>query len=138
MRMSHRLYRSRTERWIAGVCGGLSMYLDVDVSALRLAFAVLTLWHGFGLLLYLLIVVIVPEEPLREMASDPGLPLPEPPEEDHQRRARTLGTILVFGGAYLLLQQARVFELVQQSWVVGAVLLAGGLVVLMLKSNRRS
>ncbi len=138
MRMPHRLYRSRTERWIAGVCGGLSTYLDVDVSALRLAFAVLTLWHGFGLLLYVLIVVIVPEEPLREVASAPGLPLPEPLDEEHQRRARTLGTILVFGGAYLLLQQARVFELFQQSWVVGALLLAGGVVVLMLKSNRRS
>ena len=138
MQMPHRLYRSRTERWIAGVCGGLSTYLDVDVSALRMAFAVLTLWHGFGLLLYLLIVVIVPEEPLREVASAPGLPLPEPGDEEHHRRARTLGTILVFGGAYLLLQQARVFELFQQSWVVGAVLLAGGLVVLMLKSNRRS
>ncbi len=137
MRMPHRLYRSRTERWIAGVCGGLSTYLDVDVSALRLAFAVLTLWHGFGLLLYLLIVVIVPEEPLREVASAPGLPLPEPLDEEHHRRARTLGTILVFGGAYLLLQQARVFELFQQSWVVGALLLGGGLVVLMLKSHRR-
>ena len=73
MRMPHRLYRSRTERWIAGVCGGLSTYLDVDVSVLRLAFALLTFWHGFGLLLYLLIVVIVPEEPLREVASAPGL-----------------------------------------------------------------
>jgi hypothetical protein len=49
-----------------------------------------------------------------------------------------LGTILVFGGAYLLLKQARVFELVQQSWVMGAVLLAGGLVLLMRNSNRRS
>ena len=136
--MPHRLYRSRTERRIAGVCGGLSAYLDVDVSAVRLAFALLTLWHGFGLLLYLLLVVIVPEEPLHEVASAPGLPPPEPPDEEHHRRARTLGTILVFGGAYLLLQQARVFELFRQSWVVGAVLLAGGVVVLMLKSNRRS
>ncbi len=138
MQMPHRLYRSRTERWIAGVCGGLSTYLDVDVSVLRLAFALLTFWHGFGLLLYLLIVVIVPEEPLREVASAPGLPVPEPPDEEHHRRARTVGTILVFGGAYLLLKQARVFELVQQSWVVGAVLLAGGLVLLMRNSNRRS
>jgi phage shock protein PspC (stress-responsive transcriptional regulator) len=86
MRMPHRLYRSRTERWIAGVCGGLSTYLDVDVSVLRLAFALLTFWHGFGLLLYLLIVVIVPEEPLREATSAPGLPVPEPPDEEHHRR----------------------------------------------------
>lgn len=135
--MPRRLYRSRTERWIAGVCGGLSAYWDVDVSALRLAFAVLTLWHGFGLLLYVLLVLIVPDEPLRQVASAPELHLPEPEDEEHHRRARTLGTILVFGGAYLLLQQARLFELLlQQSWV-GVVLIVGGLLVLVLKSTRR-
>jgi phage shock protein PspC (stress-responsive transcriptional regulator) len=137
MHMPRRLYRSRTERWIAGVCGGLSAYLDVDLSALRLGFAVMTLWHGFGLLLYLLLVVIVPEEPLRQVANAPGFPLPEPEEEEHHRRARTLGTILVFGGAYLLLQQARLFEvLIQQSWV-GVVLIVGGLLVLILRSARK-
>jgi hypothetical protein len=43
----------------------------------------------------------------------------------------------VFGGAYLLLQQARLFEvLIQQSWV-GVVLIVGGLLVLILRSARK-
>jgi phage shock protein PspC (stress-responsive transcriptional regulator) len=108
MQMPHRLYRSRTERWIAGVCGGLSTYPDVDVSVLRLAFALLTFWHGFGLLHYLLIVVIVPEEPLREVASAPGLPVPEPPDEEDYRRARTLGTRSWCSGARTFSSNKRV------------------------------
>src|SRR5438552_6084558 len=50
--MPKRLHRSRTERWVAGVCGGLSDYFNVDVMALRVGFALLTLWNGFGLVLY--------------------------------------------------------------------------------------
>ncbi len=137
--MRQRLYRSRSERWIAGVCGGLSEYFKVDVSALRIAFSLLSLWHGVGLLFYLLLVLIVPDEPLREVASAAGPAPPEPPDEgEHQRRARTLGTVLVFGGAYLLIQQTQLFEiLLQQSWI-GVVLIVGGLLVLLLKRTRKT
>lgn len=136
--MERRLYRSRTERWIAGVCGGLSEYLNVDVSALRVAFALLALWNGFGLLLYLLLIIIVPEEPLREVATEPGLPPPVPDEDEGQRRARTLGAILVIGGAYLLAHEARLFDvLLHEPWV-GAVLIVGGLVVLLLRHKRKT
>jgi len=131
--MQKRLYRSRSERWIAGVCGGLSDYFSVDVSALRVAFILLALWHGFGLLLYLLLVLLVPEEPLREIAVEPGLPPPLPEEDESQRRARTLGAVLVLGGAYLLIQETHVFEmLLQQPWI-GAALIIGGLIVLLIR-----
>lgn len=136
--MEKRLYRSRTERWIAGVCGGLSDYFNVDVSALRVAFALLALWNGFGLLLYLLLVIIVPDEPAPEVVTEPGLPPPVPSEDDGQGRARTLGAILVIGGAYLLAQEAQLFEvLLHQPWV-GAVLIIGGLVVLLLRPKRKT
>jgi phage shock protein PspC (stress-responsive transcriptional regulator) len=136
--MRHRLYRSRSERWIAGVCGGLSEYFHVDVSALRIAFTLLSLWHGVGLLFYLLLVLIVPDEPVREVATAAGPFPPEPDEGEHQRRARTLGTVLVFGGAYLLIQQTQVFEvLLQQSWI-GVVLIVGGLLVLLLRRLRKT
>jgi len=135
--MQRRLYRSRTERWIAGVCGGLSDYFNVDVIALRVAFVVLALWNGFGLVLYLLLVILLSDEPLTEVATEPGLP-PVPEEGEPQRRARILGSILVLGGAYLLVQQTRLFEaLLHQPWI-GALLIVGGLVVLILRPRRKS
>jgi len=60
-----RLYRSESDRKIAGVLGGLSDYLGVDPSLVRIAYAVLTILTGFlpGLFLYLLMAFIVPAEP---------------------------------------------------------------------------
>jgi len=57
-----KLYRSRTNRMIAGVCGGLADYLEADPSIIRLAWVIFTLM-GPGLLLYILAVLIVPLEP---------------------------------------------------------------------------
>jgi phage shock protein C len=61
---ARKLYRSRTDRSIAGVCGGLGNYLGIDVSLLRLAFVLLFLLGGHGLLIYIIMWIIVPEEPL--------------------------------------------------------------------------
>jgi phage shock protein PspC (stress-responsive transcriptional regulator) len=58
-----KLYRSRTDRMIAGVCGGLAKYFEVDTTWIRLGFAVSLLFWGTGGLLYLIMMVVVPEEP---------------------------------------------------------------------------
>ncbi len=49
-----KLYRSETDRKLAGVCGGLGEYFDVDPVFFRIAFVVLFFAGGFGLLLYLI------------------------------------------------------------------------------------
>lgn len=58
-----RLYRSRTNRWLAGVCGGLGQYLGLDPTVIRVLFALLALVVGGGFLLYLLLWIIIPLEP---------------------------------------------------------------------------
>ena len=57
-----RLLRIRQGRIVAGVCAGLGAYLGVDVNLVRLAFGVLTVFYGFGILLYLIAWLILPEE----------------------------------------------------------------------------
>ncbi len=59
-----RLYRSRKDRRILGVCGGLAEYFEVDPTLIRLAVAVTTVLTGFvpGIVLYILAGVIMPEE----------------------------------------------------------------------------
>jgi len=56
------LRRSRTDRWLSGVCGGLALVSGVDSWVWRLLFALLTLTFGFGAVIYLLLWIFVPEE----------------------------------------------------------------------------
>ncbi len=58
-----RLYRSRNDQMIAGVCGGLAEYLDIDATLIRLAVILLTLMGGAGILAYIIAWIIVPEAP---------------------------------------------------------------------------
>ena len=64
-----RLYRSREERRIAGVCGGLAEYLAIDPTLVRILWALLALAGGPGILLYLIMAIVVPEEPEFVQAS---------------------------------------------------------------------
>ena len=58
-----RLYRSRTDRKIAGVCGGLAIYLGVDPVIPRLLWVAFALAAGTGLLVYIIFWLVVPKEP---------------------------------------------------------------------------
>lgn len=57
-----KLYRSRTERMISGVCGGIAEYCNVDVSIIRLI-AVFAGISGGGVIAYIIAALIVPESP---------------------------------------------------------------------------
>lgn len=59
-----RLYRSRSDRMIGGVCAGLGKYLNIDPTVVRLLFVALALFGGPGLVIYLIMLIVVPEDPL--------------------------------------------------------------------------
>lgn len=64
MNAQKRLYRSTQERMFAGVCGGIAEYLEVDPTLVRLVFVALTLLApGSGLVIYVALMLIVPEQP---------------------------------------------------------------------------
>ena len=64
MDLSTRIYRSRTERMLAGVAGGLATYFDVDPTIIRLAWALALLATGpIALLLYIVCALVIPREP---------------------------------------------------------------------------
>jgi phage shock protein C len=66
--MEKKLFRSRSDRLIAGVCGGLGEYLDIDPVWMRLFFVLLIFAWGIGLWAYLILWLIVPDE-ARETTS---------------------------------------------------------------------
>ena len=58
-----RLFRSRSERWLAGVCGGIGDYFNIDVTVIRILFILFALVFGSGLLFYIILWIIIPLEP---------------------------------------------------------------------------
>jgi len=76
-----RLYRSRTDRMVGGVLGGLAVYLGMEATLLRIIFALLAVVSGFGpgIIAYIVAMVIVPEEPLVSATPDDTSSRPAPP-----------------------------------------------------------
>jgi phage shock protein C len=58
-----KLTRSRSERQVAGVAGGIAEYFNIDPTIIRVLFVVTALFGGQGLILYIALWVIIPEEP---------------------------------------------------------------------------
>ena len=61
MEEPRKLYRSRNQRMLAGVCGGLAEYFNVDVTLIRVLFLVLAVFGGSGLVIYVVMWLIVPD-----------------------------------------------------------------------------
>ncbi len=61
---SKRLYKSRSNRMICGVCGGVAEYLKLDPTVIRLLFALFCFLGGSGILVYIIAAIIIPEEPI--------------------------------------------------------------------------
>jgi phage shock protein PspC (stress-responsive transcriptional regulator) len=79
-RTGTRLYRSRNDRLLGGVLGGLGAYLGIDPLVLRIAVALLTVLGAGGLVLvYILMWVLVPEEPLLAAPGAYAPPVPPAP-----------------------------------------------------------
>jgi phage shock protein PspC (stress-responsive transcriptional regulator) len=64
----HRLTKSRTDKKISGVCGGLAKYLGINSTIVRIIFvAAMLLGYGSFLLVYIAMAIVMPKEPIEEM-----------------------------------------------------------------------
>lgn len=64
--MTKRLQRSRTDTMIAGVAGGLAAYFGIDATIVRILFLLLFLPGGLSPLIYLILWIVMPQEPAAE------------------------------------------------------------------------
>ena len=103
-----RLMRSENDRMIAGVCGGLAVYLGVDPVLVRLAFVLLLLASGIGFGIYIVLWIVMPDasrgQPeIRIMNEDTY----NDPSSYKTRfsPAATVGVLLILFGAFFLLSQ---------------------------------
>lgn len=63
--MNKKLYRSETDKQIAGICGGFAQYADIDSGVVRAAYVLITVFSGIGpgILAYLILAAVIPVEP---------------------------------------------------------------------------
>jgi phage shock protein C len=61
--------RSRTDKKIAGVCGGFANYFDLDVTLVRLIWVMLAFFCGWGIIGYFIAWIVMPEEPLPQASA---------------------------------------------------------------------
>lgn len=60
-----KLYRSKQDRWLAGVCGGLGEYFGIDPILVRIAFIFFALGYGTGIIVYIILAIFVEENPFQ-------------------------------------------------------------------------
>ncbi len=96
--MTRRLYRSRKEKIIAGVCGGLAEYFDIDPVIVRLLMVLLFI-YGVGVIIYILAWIMIPMEPPEKVEVEEVV---VDTVEDKKKRERVGAIILIITGIVLL------------------------------------
>jgi phage shock protein C len=144
-----RLYRSRENRVIAGVCGGLAEYLDVDPVLVRLIAVLLLFVGGGSLIAYILGMIIIPDQSKVAAAGFEPSSIPKPPgaasvERAGQTGGLIVGSILILLGLTFLLRKMPFFhQYYWWFWNMGwnflwpSVLIAIGLLII-LRAARNS
>jgi phage shock protein PspC (stress-responsive transcriptional regulator) len=100
-----RLYRSRKNRVIAGVCGGIGEYLDIDPVIIRIAWIVLSLFGGSGILAYVIAWIVIPDASSKKNLIEELSETKGKPKQEHIRDAQVIfGLFILFLGVMLLLR----------------------------------
>jgi phage shock protein PspC (stress-responsive transcriptional regulator) len=106
-----KLYRSRSNRWLLGVCGGLAEYFNVDAALVRLLWALATLVWGAGILAYIIAAIVIPDGDGNSFfkAGDQG----------HSSQARrNAGVLLICAGVIFLIIQITPWHMLRYFWPV--------------------
>lgn len=141
-----RLYRSRTDRMLGGIAGGMAEYFGMDSTLMRLIFVLLVLLPGIGVIAYLIAWIIIPEAPgTAEGHHQKRVAHDAPPLHDDDRPATTrsttetgrqwLGLVLVAVGAFFLLEPFIDLGRFVKLWPLLLVFI--GLIVIFGRSGRR-
>jgi phage shock protein C len=145
--MKTKLVRSRTDRMVSGVCGGLAAYLGIEAIWVRLFFVLVSVANGLGLLIYLILWIIMPEagredatpgqtiesnvqevaNKAQEFAQDVGQAVQVGP---NRRAGIAVGAALIVLGVVFLLDTFHILAWFRFDQLWPLILIAGGLALL--------
>ncbi len=129
-----RLYRSRSDRMIAGVAGGMAEYFGMDSSLMRLIFVLLVLLPGIGIIAYIIAWIVMPENPADVKIPEKTVADSTTPEAASSPPQRVIGLILIAVGGFFLLRAFIDFHQFAKLWPLILVII--GLVVLFGRGKR--
>ena len=87
--MEKRFYRSREDKKLAGVCGGIAEYFEVDPTLVRLIWVVFTFVGGAGVIAYIIAAIIMPEKPMDISEDETYIEIEEVDEEELNKEEGT-------------------------------------------------
>jgi len=121
---SKRLYRSKTDRFISGVCGGIADYFEIDSNIVRIIFVILSFTGGIGIILYIAALIILTENPDEEEIPNRKV-----------SSSLLIGLVLIVIGGIFLLREIGMFHYfnlfdISLSTVWGILLIGIGIVLL--------
>ncbi len=130
--MDKRLYRSRRDKIIGGVAGGIGQYFDIDPLIVRILFVVGALVGGWGVVAYIVCWIVIPQEPASAAESAPApqpteAPAVQPPPRT--RRRVVFGTALIGIGALFLLDNLLPGFCVRDFWPALLILLGAAILL---------
>lgn len=79
--MNKKLYRSKTDKKLCGVCAGVAEYFNLDPTIVRVIWALLAFFYGTSILLYIIMALVVPEQPASGGVIDVESEVCEPREK---------------------------------------------------------
>jgi len=146
------LLRSASNRWIAGVCGGLGEYFEIDPLILRLIFILLVVFGGSGILIYIILWIAVPEdsetslednktfeERIKTGANKMAQEIKEQVKDDEKwqgNKGKLTGGLILLGlGLFFLIQNFFPFWDIVRLWPI--ILIIIGLSILIGSTDRR-
>lgn len=146
--MQTKLVRSETDKMVAGVCGGLAAYLNVDSVLVRFAFLMLVFASGIGLPLYFILMILMPSENNIMNANhsdsemEDGIKINKEDIANLKSNDRSAGApsqsqgpivfaiVLILIGFYLLAQNMGILGWINVSWLGPLLIIGIGLYVI--------
>lgn len=118
--MEKRLYRSKYDKKISGVCGGIAEYFEIDSTMVRLLWIISIFALGTGLIIYILASIIIPER--TDVESTISI--------NEEKNTKFLGYSFILVGALLLVKKFQVFHWINFRLLFPILLIGLGVVVL--------
>lgn len=137
--MDKKLYRSRRDKMLGGVAGGLGRYFEIDPVLVRIIFIAATFLSGVGVVSYILLWIIVPFEPVVRTAGEPEVTLQGEAEviepETTKKGGSIIGVVLIAVGFMFLAHNMFPFFDFDEIWPL--ILIAVGIGLLWNANKKR-
>lgn len=137
--MKNRLYRSETDKKIAGVCGGIAEYFEIDSTIIRLIWVISIAVYGTGLLVYIIAAIIMPTKGEIDTKMNMHQDSNEVNEQkngasdgnfDKEKTRNLFGYVLIIAGAILISKRFLVLKWLSFKFLFPIVLVILGILIL--------